>query len=210
MSERHEAERAGGEAAADVELSGWRAEWQRLGGRHDLARDLSARVARDGCRIRRELLREVAASALGGGVALWLLLRSHGDAVTVTGAAGVLVFLGVWLTRLVTLREGAGHVGEGLDAFVALTRRRLTDDARWQAFQARALVVLTALIAPWSLWAFFHREVAYRAEPWRAWVGFGGVFVILLALTLHGRKKARDVAAARARFESLVGEGTLA
>lgn len=50
---------------------------------------------------------------------------------------------------------------------------------------------------------------AYRAEPWRAFVGFGTAAAILLGVFVTNRRKRRKLEAERERFESLVAERTL-
>lgn len=192
------------------ELETWRGEWQSLGGREGLTRELTARVAKDSRRIRRSVATEVLAGVFSSSIALWMTIRSHGAPVLVALCAGIFLFNGVWLTRLFTLREGEhSGLGDGLDAFVERTRRRLQDDLRWNTFARRATIVLGVAIVPWSVWMLVVGWSVYRAEPWRAAVGFGGVVVILGFLFGWLRSKRRTIAAERERFEALVAERTL-
>lgn len=194
----------------DVELERWRSEWQALGGREGLAEELARRAVHDGRRIRRAVAGEIAGGAVAAALSVWLLVRTRGDVVVVSACAGILVFLGVCWTRLLTLRQGSlGTAVEGLDGFVKLSRRRVTDDLGWNRFSLRATKVLAALLAPWCVWAFVARYESYRMEPWRAVVGFGGVVVILAGLWLTQRRKQRKLEAERDRFESLVADRTL-
>ena len=193
----------------DKELEGWRSEWQSLGGRQGFADDLARNVARDARRIRRGVATEIAGGVFAASISVWLISSAHGELVSTFTGAGVLVFCGVWTTRLLTLRQ-AGPSGEGLDGFIELTRRRMTDDLRWSRFTRRTTKVLAALLVPWSAWAFVTRHAMYRAEPWRGLVGFGGVAIILAGLYVWQRRKHRKLETERDRFESVVAERTLA
>ncbi|HVH47144.1 MAG TPA: hypothetical protein VM925_32605 [Labilithrix sp.] len=192
------------------ELEGWRREWQSLGGRERLAEELARRVARDGRRIRLRLAVEVTAGIVVLLLAGMLVIGSHGEAVNTVGALGIVFFGGVWLTRLFLLRQGSlRSVGTALDTFVDLTRRRLADDARWAAFSLRAMHIMGLTIVVWGVWAFFYRYAMYRAEPWRAIVGFGGVTFLFGVSYLGQRRKRVRVEEERAHFERLVAERTL-
>ncbi len=191
----------------DHELETWRSEWQAMGGRSGLAAELSARVARDGVRIRRSLAAEVAGGIFAVVLATALVVHTHGERVTAVVCAGVLVFTGVWTTRVLTLRHGSLRAtAEGLDTFVALTRRRIDDDLRWVAFGTRAMQIFAALLVPCAAWALVARWAIYSAEPWRGVVGFGTAAVILAFALLRYRVKRRLLVADRARFEALVAE----
>ena len=48
------------------------------------------------------------------------------------------------------------------------------------------------------------------AEPWRAFVSFGGVAVILIGLFAYQSRKRRALEADRDRLEALVAERTIA
>ena len=194
----------------DKELDAWKSEWQSLGGREGLAEELAHRVANDGRRIRRGIATEIAAGAVAALIGVWLVVRTRGELVATVACAGILVFTGVWITRLVTLREGAMvPASNGLDDFIELTRRRVRDDLRWSHFTLRAMQVLALLLVPWAVWAFIARYAMYRAEPWRALVGFGGAALILVLSLVWQRHKRRKVEVERDRFESLVAERTL-
>ncbi|MBL9112477.1 MAG: hypothetical protein JNM74_24530 [Myxococcales bacterium] len=196
--------------SGDQELEAWRAEWQSLGGREGLAQELAGRVGRDGQRIRRGVALEIAGGAFATALSVWLVVRARGELVVSVVCAGILLFVGVWVTRIVTLRQGTfDTMGSGLDAFVALTRRRADDDVRWGRFAMRAMQVLAALLVPWGVWAFVARYALYRAEPWRAVVGFGTAAVILAASLVWQRRKLRKVEAERERFEALVADTTI-
>lgn len=194
----------------DKELEMWTKEWQSLGGREGLAEELSTRVTRDAKRIRRSVVIEFAAAAFSTSLGAWLVVEAKGSLVVVVVVAGILLFNGVWLTRLVTLRENESRgLADGVDGFVALTRRRADNDMRWNRFARNAMLALTALVIPWSGWAFLARREMYAAEPWRAVVGFGTAFSILAGVFFFNERRKRKLEADRARFERLVDERTL-
>lgn len=194
----------------DEELEMWTKEWQSLGGRDGLAQELSARVTRDAKRIRRSVVTELAGAAFSTALGAWLVVKTQGSVVVVVVVAGILVFNGVWLTRLLTLRENESRgLADGVEGFVALTRRRADNDMRWNRFARDAMLVLGALIVPWSVWAYLSRREAYDAAPWRGIVGFGTAFVILAAVFVFNQRRRRLLEADRTRFERLVDERTL-
>ncbi len=195
----------------DVELERWKREWQELGGRDGLAKELAERVVKDGRRLRRGAAVEILATVFSTLVCLWFLARSRGELVTVVVCAAVLIFNGVWVTRLLTLRQGSLRAaGTELDAFLELTRRRLADDLKWNAFGRRSTAVGALFLAPWSVWMFASHYDKYMAEPWRAVVGFGGIAVILSGLFAYQSRKRRALEADRDRLEALVAERTIA
>jgi hypothetical protein len=194
----------------DNELEDWQQEWQALGGREDLARSLAERVQHDGRRIRRELVLEMAAAAGSTALCAWLLVDSKGKPVVTVACAAVLIFTGVWVTRLLTLKQGSSRAeGTGLDVFIELTRRRLTDDVKWHTFRRRSLDVLALLMVPWTLWAISERYPLYRAEPWLGAAEVGALLGLLVGSFIHLRRKVRTLEAARDRFEALVDDRTL-
>jgi hypothetical protein len=194
----------------DTELEGWKREWQSLGGRDDLARSLAERVQQDGRRLRRELVAEMAWAAGSTALCLWLLVDSEGKPVVAVACAGTLLFTGVWVTRLLTLKYGAANAADsGLDAFVELTRRRLADDLKWHLFRRRSLDIAALLIVPWTLWAISERYSLYRAEPWVGVAEVGLLIALLIGLFIHLPRKIRSLEAARQRFEALVDDRTL-
>jgi len=194
----------------DVELDGWRAEWQSLGGKEAFAASLVDRAARDGAKMRRAAAREVLAAAFSTGVAMWLIVRTKGalEVVSVTGL--IILFNGVWLAHFFTLRSGLFRgSGEGIDEFVALTRRRLATEQRFTRFALRSVGVISATLVPWAIWVFFAHREAYAAAPWRAIVGFGGAAAIFAGVTVFARRKATRLDAEAARFERQVAQAAL-
>jgi hypothetical protein len=194
----------------DSELEGWQEEWQALGGREGLARSLAERVQRDGRRLRRELVVEMAAAAGSTALCVWLLVDSQGKPVVAVACASVLLFTGVWVTRLLTLKQGSARAdGNGLDAFIELTRRRLADDVKWHGFRRRCLPILTLLLVPWLIWAISERALLYGEKPWLAALELGALVALLGWSFVHLPRKVRALEAARDRFEALVDERTL-
>jgi hypothetical protein len=194
----------------DLELDRWKQQWQALGGREDLARSLAERVRHDEGRIRRELALEMAAAAGSVALCLWLLVHHQGKPVVAVICAVSLVFTGVWVTRLLTLKlSGSRAETSGLDAFVELTRRRIADDIQWHTFRRRSLFVVVPLALPLAIWAAVVRYDHYRAEPWLA-VAEGGLFLALvIGAVVQIHRKLRSLEAARARFDALVDDRTL-
>lgn len=191
--------------AEEKELEMWREEWQSLGGREGLMIELVAQAKRDATRIRRSKLTEVGAGVFACSVGLWFAMGGKPGAIVL--CAGLFLFNGIWLTRLFTLR--AEEQGTPLDDFVALRRKRLELDLKWNAFARRATIGLGLALAPWAAWMAWAGRGFYAAEPWRAAVGFGGI-VVILAGVLHALAKARSkIGAERERFETLVAERTL-
>ena len=194
----------------DTELEGWKHEWQSLGGRDDLARSLAERVQKDGRRLRRELVTEMAWAAGSSALCVWLLVDSGGKPVVTVACAGALLFTGVWVTRLLTLKYGTSNdAASGLDAFVALTRQRLADDLKWHRFRRRSLDIAALLIVPWTVWAVSERYSLYSAQPWVGIAEVGLLLALLIGLFIHLPRKIRALEAARDRFEALVDDRTL-
>jgi hypothetical protein len=194
----------------DTELQGWKLGWQSLGGRDDLARSLADRVRPDRRRLRRELITEMAWAAASTALCVWLLVDSGGKPVVAVACAGTLIFTGVWVTRLLTLKYGASNAADsGLDAFVELTRRRLADDLKWHLFRRRSLDMAALLIVPWTLWALTERYPLYRAEPWVGVAEVGSLLALLIGLFIYLPRKVRTLEAARECFEALVDDRTL-
>lgn len=187
----------------EKELEVWRKEWESLGGKEDVTKFVMARVAKDGRRIKLGIAGEVAASIVASSFALFMAIKSHGAPVTTVLCAAIFLFCGVWLTRLFTLREAAA-LGEGLDGFLSLTRKRFEDDLRWNDFSWRTCIVVSVASTAWGSWALAAGWSLYRAEPWRGIVGFGGIYVILGFVVAMLRSKRAKIKSEREAFESLV------
>lgn len=192
----------------EKELEAWRAAWQSLGGESALAAELAAQAAKDARRVWVSRATETLAALASTSVSLVFAIRSHGRAVTVALCAGIALFNAIWLTRLFTLRVGAGE-GSTVAHFVALRRARLERDRTWNAFARRATIGLGVALVPWSLWMLRVGWALYRAEPWRFVVGFGGVLVILAGVLVTLSRAQKRLDAERERFEALVAERTL-
>jgi len=198
------------ENKADAELAAWRGEWQSLGGKDDLAAELVARARKDGKRLRRGAAGEVLASIFSTSFCLWLVIRSHGSPQIVAMTAIILLFNGAWLTSFFTVRAGLFmSSGEGVDAFVELTRTRLAAQLVWTRIARRWTLVIGVALVPWGIWMFLAHEEHYLAEPWRAVVGFGGAAGIFAAVYAWVGIKARKLRAEEAAFERHVADGQL-
>lgn len=195
----------------DKELSAWRAEWQALGGKDDLASKLVARAAKDGRRMRFAAAKEVLAAAFSSAFTLWMVIRSHGKAEITVMTAVILLFNGAWLTHFFTLRADLfSPSAEGVDAFIELTRRRLATETRWARFARLWTVAIGVALTPWSVWFFYTHRDAYYAEPWRAVVGFGTAAAILVGVYFFTHRKERKLRAQTEAFESNLAGAELA
>jgi hypothetical protein len=198
----------------DRELAGWQREWQTMGGDDELKREvLLRRVRRDGARMRLAAAGEILAAAASSAFCIWLVVKSGGAILTVALAAGVLFFNGAWLMRFFTTRQdlfggrAVADLGGGLDAFVELTRRRFAAELGWTRFVRRCTIVLAVASFPWCLAMAVNGWAFYRAEPWRAVVGFGGVAVIFAGLFSWSRRKERRLREESARFDASLTTG---
>ena len=98
--------------------------------------------------------------------------------------------------------------GETTADFIALTRKRFDAEMRTGRFVRRWLAIIAAFCLPWSVWMYVAHASIYRAEPWRALVGFGSAGLILAALTVYTSRKARKLARDRASFEVEVDDSS--
>jgi hypothetical protein len=195
----------------DEELGRWRAEWQALGGKDDLATKLVARAVSDGRRLRRNAAVEVLASACVISFFVWRVLRSHGSPQDVVLTALISLFIGAWLTHFFTVRADLfGSSAEGVEAFIALTRRRLGAELKWARAARRWTLALSVLLLPWEVWMFLAHQDFYAAAPWRAVVGFGGIAVILACVYVGTLRKERKLRAEEEAFERNVTDVELA
>ena len=188
----------------EEELEAWRGQWQALGNTEDRAEMLVARAARDGRRMRRDALGEVLGVVVSSSICFWLVVRTSGAAPVVAVTAIILLFNGAWLTHYLTLRAGLfASSGEGVDVFVALTRKRLATELQWMRFARRWTLVLCGTLVPALVWLVLARWERYVQEPWRAVVGFGVAAAIFASLLLWMAHKARKLRAEQDRFERL-------
>lgn len=194
----------------DAELGAWRGEWQRLGGQDGFAKELISRAARDGRRMRRAAAGEVLGVLFSTATCAWLMVRTRGAVEVVAITVLILVFNGAWLTYFFSVRADLFSAsGEGVSAFIALTRRRLATEQRWIRVARWAVVALGGVAVPWGVWTFLAHEQAYRAEPWRAVVGFGGAALILAGVLAFTWFKERRLAAEGRAFERNVADAEM-
>src|SRR5262245_54066593 len=128
----------------DVELEGWRAQWQTVA---QPPADLHARVERETRMMRRMLEGELVVTlVLGGGSATWAVLSRRTDALVL--ALGIWVFIVIaWATSLYLRREAWAPTSMSTAAFLDLSILRCR--RRRQAIVAQA--VLYALILAFDL-----------------------------------------------------------
>lgn len=195
----------------DKELSAWRAEWQALGGKDDLASKLVARAAKDGRRMRFAAAKEVLAATFSSAVCLWLVQRFHGSAEIAVMTAVILLFNGAWLTHFFSSRADLfTPSGEGVDAFIDLTRKRLATETKWARYARLWTAFMSAALTPWSVWVFYAHREAYFVAPWRAVVGFGGAAAIFAGVYMVALRKERKLRAQTEAFESNLAGAELA
>lgn len=170
-----------GNERRDEELLGWQAEWATLGGNESFAATMVERAARDGRKLRLSAAGEVLAAVFSMVVSMGVVVRTHGALPVVAIVVVIQVFTGAWLAHFFDSRRTLFD-GEGRDTagFVALTRERLEASRRWTLFGRRWMQILGAIVVPWCVWMGAANAAMYRAEPWRAVVGFGGALVIFV------------------------------
>lgn len=195
-------EQRAGDGQADGELSAWQREWQELGSGDDRAAALVARASRDEARMKRAAAGEIAAVIFSSSLCVYLDIRTNAAVPVVVLTALVLLFNGAWLMQYFSVRQDLfASSAEGVDAYIDLTRRRLSAELRWMGYARRWTIGLCVLLAPMLAWFVAYRFDAYAKEPWRAIVGIGGAVCILTGLFVWMRVKTRRLEAERARFE---------
>lgn len=111
----------------EKELETWRAEWQSLGGRAELARELAERAKTGSAKMKRKIALEIAASVLSNFFCLHETIKSGGAPTMLVLCAGMFCFGGIWLTRLFTLADTKANA-TSLDSYVDLLGRQLDND----------------------------------------------------------------------------------
>ena len=160
--------------------------------------------------MRRSAAFEIAGAAFSTLVSGWLIVRTKGDASTVFISAVVLLFSGAWLAHFFSARAGLYRAcGAATEDYIALTRKRLATERRWARFARRWISLILLLIIPWACFTFYKHFGAYRAEPWRAIVGFGTAGLIFAALFVLLGRKARRLDAEGELLEQQLAEQVL-
>ena len=194
----------------DDELAGWRSEWQTMGDAAALTTDLADRCAREGRRLRRSIVLEVAAATVSTLFMLAQVVKTRGAPPVVAICGGIAVFNAVWVTYFAVARRGALELeGTSLAGFVALTRRRLDSELALGRFAFRAHLALLAFLVPGLAWLFATRADRLMREPWRlaiALVAAVGIHAVLFAWL---RRKRDALEVKRRRFEELVARAEL-
>jgi xanthosine utilization system XapX-like protein len=150
---------------------------------------------------RRERLKmafEVAAGAAVVAFYAVALLRRPAPPLVALAIVSVLV-VGGFLTYLFTTRH-ALLTASATDAaqWKALLRDKLDADVRANRLLGRFCIGGAVFGLLWGPWQYFAHEETYRAEPWRAVVGFGVYYAILAGLWLHHRRTKRRLGEKRA------------
>lgn len=196
--------------AKDEELDAWQAEWASLGQTESFAKAIVERAARDGRKLRLAAASEVLAVLFSMALSIGLVVRSHGALPVVVIVVIIQLFSGVWLAHYFAERRALfAAEGNDLAGFVTLTRQRLETARRWTVFARRWMQVLGLIVVPWSGWMAFVNAPVYRAEPWRAVVGFGAALVIFAGAYAWLARKARTTVREQAALEREIADAEL-
>jgi len=162
-------------------------------------RVLAEQVRRETRRMRWGLAREVFAALVV--VAFWLISLTHEptSAILVMACVNVAAMV-AWVGYLVhTFRGQWMPVGDSARAHLAATLQRRQSEARWFAFAQVWTAVLGVAVAAWAPMILRARWALYSAEPWRAVVGFGVAFAILVGcMVYYQRRRTQALREARA------------
>ena len=149
-----------------------------------------------------------------GVVAFWVWVVSRRPSDTVVAMAGAsFAFMVAWVAYLVHVQRSAwSSHGASVRDHMELALRRRHAEARWFTFAQAATALFGLVVAAWAPFMLRAHWALYRAEPWRAIVGFGTAFAILAAcLVYYGRRRDRARREARAWAKALEeGEKTAA
>jgi len=160
---------------------------------------LAAQVARDTRKLWRALAGEIAGALFV--VVFWAvtLARSPLPALVPMASVSIAGVVG-WVAWLVYTYRGQWRpTGDSVRAHLAATLARRQAEARWFAFAQAWTALMGLAVAAWAPIIVRARWAMYSAEPWRAVVGFGVAFAILVGcLVYYGRRRTRALREARA------------
>ena len=149
---------------------------------------------------RRKAAQEVIAAAA---LVAWygvLLSRSPPPALVAVAIASLL-FVGIHLTYLFMTRSELLRASAADTAgWLELLRKKVDADLRWNRFIRGVCITAFVFGLVWAPWMFFTFESGYRAQWWRAAIGFGGYFALVLFMYAWCRRKARLLQARRERL----------
>ncbi len=113
-----------------------------------------------------------------------------------------IAFVILWEVSLIRTLQGTwSELGRSTHDFLALARRRRQAQVRWLRFVRNCLLGAALFGAVWGPWQYLSFRETYRAEPWRALVGFGAYYGVLAALALWNRRRRRTVGEELQRLE---------
>lgn len=113
-----------------------------------------------------------------------------------------LIFTGGYMVYLFANRNGLLRASATDTAsWRALLRKRVDADLRWNRFLTRFCVGAAAFGLIWGPWMVIQHAAIYRAEPWRAVLGFGVYYAVLLGLWFGQRRARRRLLEEGARME---------
>ncbi len=169
--------------------------------------ELAAQVRRETRRMWWGLVGEVVGAL--GVVGFWLVYLAHEPTRAILFMASVsMAGVVAWVGYLVhTFRGQWAPQGDSARAHLAATIQRRQSEARWFAFAQVWTALMGLAVTAWAPVIVRARWEFYRAEPWRAVVGFGVAFAILVGcLVYYRRRRVRALREARA-WEALWGDG---
>jgi hypothetical protein len=138
-------------------------------------------------------------------ICFWLIVRTHGAAEVEAITGLILLFNGAWLAHYLGVRADLfATSGEGVDAFVALTRKRLAVERRWMRIARRWTLVICAAVVPVLVWILAVRWDRYLQEPWRGVVGVGVAASIFVGVFVWMGHKDRKLRTEQERFERYI------
>lgn len=158
-------------------------------------------------RVRRRtprLVFAIAAEWLASAIVLafwsWVIARDP-HPTNIAMAVFSAAFVVVWLALLHrNLRASLAPLSGSVKATLALGVERARAQSRWTRVVHRSCLVLGAFVVPWGLSMLWAHWDVYAAEPWRAVVGFGGIYAILAVVWVissasrrAGEKEAREL-----------------
>ncbi|MFO0626276.1 MAG: hypothetical protein U0325_11735 [Polyangiales bacterium] len=176
----------------DDEWAAWARDFQDASDAAPAPEAMLAVARRETRRLRVGYAMELLASV--GLVAFYVvMMRTQRATWFVAMASANFVFAALWMGYLTHVRRGTwSAAGSDVRTFAALTRARRVADVRWLRFARAVTAVMLLFVAGWAPFVLRARWALYRAEPWRAVVGFGVAALIGVAvLAAQTRKLAR-------------------
>lgn len=149
-------------------------------------------------RVRAETRKQVLAYVVEAVVSLWLFItyirqvKSGLLPAELAAALFSMLFAVFWMVMLTRNMKGTWLASaESTDAFLKVSTSRREAQVRWYRFVRKCLIGFASFVLVWGPWMLVEHWARYKAEPWRAIVGFGGIFSILLLIEISLRYSLR-------------------